>query len=168
MRLAGLKPSRNAVGNLLALALIASTVAIPWWTGNQPPWTIVDAWYRAPPPDFAWEDRRIYSGIYEVPDARAPQAQQLLDAQPVVELEQADLRDFAGRDTLPPPGFKPYLIRGVHLGRRGHYSIALSGDAAVVMYETPVAAPSAMLKRPLVVFLPRKPGDVYVTLNTFR
>jgi len=96
------------------------------------------------------------------------QAQRLLETQPVVELRPGEVREFSGRDALPPPGFKPYLIRGVHLGRRGYYSIALSGHAAVVMHETPVAPPSAMQKRPLVVFLREKPGNVYVTLSLFR
>jgi hypothetical protein len=163
-----MRVTRDAVGNLLAVALIASTMAIPWWAGRQPPWTMADAWYRAPPADLPWEDRRIYAGIYEVPDDRAAEAQRLLDAQAVVELRPEETRGFAGRDTLPPPGFKPYLIRAVHLGRRGHYSIALSGDAAVVVHETPTAPPSAMGKRPLVAFLPHKPRDVYVTLNAFR
>ncbi|HVO49195.1 MAG TPA: hypothetical protein VMT29_22985 [Steroidobacteraceae bacterium] len=168
MRFAGHTVSRNAVGNLLASALIVSTLAIPWRITSQSPWTIADAWYRAPPPDFAWEDRRIYSGIYEVPDSRIGQAQRLLETQPVVELQPKDVHEFSGRETLPPPGFKPYLIRGVDLGRRGQYSIALSGNAAVVVYETGLAAPSAMQKRPLVVFLPEKPGNVYVTLSTLR
>jgi hypothetical protein len=160
--------TRDAVGKLLAAALIASTLAIPWWTGRQPPWTMADAWYRAPPPDLPWEDRRMYAGIYEVPDERAPEAERLLEEEAVIELRPEELRGFAGRETLPPPGFKPYLIRAVHLGRRGYYSIALSGDAAVVMHETPAAAPSAMRKRPLVAFLPSKPREVYVTLNAFR
>lgn len=163
-----MRATRDTVGNLLAVALIASTIAIPWWTGRQPPWTMADAWYRAPPPGLSWEDRRIYAGIYEVPDDRAPEAQRLLETQAVVELKQDELRGFAGRDTLPPPGFKPYLIRAVHLGRRGHYAISLSGDAAVVVHETPAAAPAAMRKRPLVAFLPNKPRDVYVTLHAFR
>jgi hypothetical protein len=153
---------------MLAFALIVSTSAIPWWVTSQSPWTSADAWYRAPPADFPWEDRRIYSGIYEVPDARLAQAQRLLETQPVVELQPRDVREFAGRDALPPPGFKPYLIRGVDLGRRGQYSIALSGNAAVVVYETRLAAPSAMQRRPLVAFLPEKPGKVYVTLSTLR
>jgi hypothetical protein len=110
----------------------------------------------------------MYAGIYEVPDERAPEAERLLEEEAVIELRPEELRGFAGRDTLPPPGFKPYLIRAVHLGRRGYYSIALSGDAAVVMHETPAAAPSAMRKRPLVAFLPSKPREVYVTLNAFR
>ena len=160
--------TRDVVGNLLGAALIASTVAIPWWTGRQLPWTMADAWYRAPPPDLSWDDRRIYAGIYEVPDDRAAEAQRLLEEQAVVELRPEELRRFAARDTLAPPGFKPYLIRAVHLGRRGHYFIALSGDAVVVMHETPAAAPSAMRKRPLVAFLPRKPREVYVTLDAFR
>jgi hypothetical protein len=168
MRFAAMKLSRDAAGNLLAAALIVSTIAIPWWTANKLPWTSADAWYRAPPPDFPWDQQRIYTGIYEVPEARMAQAERLLETQPIVELRQQEVRQFAGRDTLAPPGFKAYLIRGVHLGRRGHYSIALSGDAAVVMHETAAAPPTAMRKRPLVVFLPGKPGDVYVTLSTFR
>jgi hypothetical protein len=156
------------VGNLLAVALIVSTLATPWWVTRQAPWTIADAWYRAPPPDFAWEDRRIYSGIYEVPETRLGQAEHMLETQAVVELQSGDVREFSGREVLPPPGFKPYLIRAVDLGRRGQYSIALSGNAAVVVYETGFAAPSAMQKRPLVAFLPEKPSKVYVTLSTLR
>jgi hypothetical protein len=161
-------PSRDTVGNLLAAALIVSTLAIPWWTSSGSPWTIADAWYREPPPDFQWGDQRIYSGIYEVPDAKLPQAERLLETQPVVELRPGEVRQFAGRETLAPVAHKAYLIRGVHLGRRGHYSLALSGDAAVVMYETAAAPRASMQRRALVVFLPAKPGNVYVTLGTYR
>jgi hypothetical protein len=117
---------------------------------------------------LVWEDRRIWSGIYEVPDTRVTQAQHLLETQPVVELQPKEVREFCGREARPPAGFKPFLIRGVGLDRRGQYSIALSGNAAVVVYETTVGAPSAMQKHPLVAFLPAKPDQVYMTLSTFR
>jgi hypothetical protein len=147
--------------------MIASSIAIPWWVDRQPPWTATDAWYKAPPPDFSWEAPRIYAGIYEVRDSQVAEAERRLARESVVELKQEDVRELLGRDVLPLPGFKPYLIRGVNLGRRGQDSIALSGNAAVVIHETPGTVPSAMRKRPLVAFLPRRPQEVYVTLSTF-
>lgn len=168
MRIAGYTLSRRAAGNLLAVALILSMLLISLWIHTRAPWSAADPWYRAPPEDFNWTERRVWSGIYEVPDARLRQAQRLLESQSVVELQPKEALLYAGRIVRPPRGYKPYLIRGLGLDRRGQYSIVMSGKAAVVVCETLAAPPSPMQKRPLVAFLPSKPEKVYVTLNSAR
>jgi hypothetical protein len=64
---------------------------------------------------------------------------------------------------------KPYLLRGVALERaEGHFNGYLVHDRFMVAYLSIGTTPLAMTDEPLVVYLPRKPGEVYNDVGMMR
>lgn len=63
------------------------------------------------------------------------------------------------------PGLKPYLVRGLAQGRAGKYFAWLQGGVLFVRNASLGSGPGRLVRRPIIVDLPREPRQVYVTIS---
>jgi hypothetical protein len=168
---------RKVAVGLLLIFIAAGSASLAvliyrWFTPEAIEVTETDSWFRPPPdgPDWSqWEviPKELFSSV---PSASQAEAIRLLNDVHVVELSDKDLKTFAPTLLSRPDGFKPYLIRGVFLqgpdGRpmgTGSFACYHRGIDTLVLFGCLGRRSRGMSKGPLVIWLPFKPEEVFVT-----
>jgi len=136
---------------------------------DEEPWA-TDPWFR-PVPELTWDWEEILKErISPVPSVSQAEAIRLLTDAPVVELSDKDVKTFAPMLQSQPVGLKPYLIRGVFMqgpdGKpmgTGHFFTHHRGKDVLVEFGCLGRKSWGMRKGPLVIWLPFKPEEVFVT-----
>jgi hypothetical protein len=139
---------------------------------ERPIWTTKDPWYLPPPPGLDQEtpaERARWQSIkgdniIQIKGPLAPKAEARLEKVPVVKLTLAEAEAFAGKRLSPLPDKSPYLVRSIYLNEgTGSYTVTYRDHLLVVSHGCLGARAVPMRRRPLLVFLPRTPTDVFVT-----
>jgi hypothetical protein len=129
-------------------------------------WTTEDSWYNPPSsgtPVWTWPhlDRER---LHEVVETKEAEAEQLLDDVAVVELTSDEASEFIGEVLPEVPGTKPYLTRGLYLGR-GSFSVHVFEDQLAVTHGSLGRRALPMKRQALVLQLERAPAEVFVTCS---
>jgi len=128
-------------------------------------------------PDLDWSQWEQFPKEHFAPVPHASQAEaiRLLSDSPVVELSDKDLKTFAPTFQSPTDGLKRYLIRGVFVQGRdrkpmgtGSFETYHQGKNVLVYFGCFGRSSWrswGMGKGPLVIWLPFKPEEVFVTCS---
>ena len=119
-------------------------------------WRSADSWYRAPEPTVNW-DELTDADVYEVAANKTADADEQLRDVSCVELPKERAAEFAGQDVESTDGNSLYLVRGLYLNRSGSDLLVQHGSLGHSAVE--------MKRQALIVLLPRKPDEVFVTCS---
>jgi hypothetical protein len=133
---------------------------------ERTPWSEANSWYRVPPKEISWTFKPEIR-LYRVLPASEDSAISQLETVPVVALDAnraAALTKFEG-----PPAkdntLKPYLVRGVYV-HEGQFGVFISGAQLLVANDSRPGPRDPMRKKPLVVWLPFPPSELYATTGS--
>ncbi len=134
--------------------------------------TARNSWLRHEPdgPEWSQWTKIPEESFSPVPSANRDEAVRLLTDVSVVDLDDRNLKTFA--PTLPSPadGTNPYLIRGVFLQAQdgepmgtGRFECYRRGKDVLVLFGCLGRESWGTGKSPLVIWLPFKPEEIFVT-----
>jgi hypothetical protein len=127
----------------------------------------VDPWYREPG-DRLILQRNVVPGanVHEVAADKVVDAEEALRDLSCIELSEERAADFAGQSVAVIEGKSYFLVRGVCMNcGTGRFEVAMVDGNLLVHHGTLGHSASGMKRRPLIVLLPHKPSEVYVSCS---
>ena len=148
---------------ILFVAVVVVGYGYYWLTTGRR-FRISDEWYNPGPPGLFDQDRADdLSPVFEVSPPQVERAQRMLEHKWSVALSVEDAEGLA--DYVGTPGLKPYLVRALAQGEAGRFFAWLQDDFLIVCNASLGSGPGRLVRRPIIVDLPREPRQVYVTIS---
>ena len=129
-------------------------------------WTRADAWHKPQPPDVTTpSDARTVPFAQVKPSARGLAERQLIATDCIILTPQA-AASYLDEPLHTDAGDQLFLVRGLCLSREtGRFDVHFDGDDLYIVHSSLGRGPVPMRRQPLVVALPARPRQVYVTVR---
>jgi hypothetical protein len=126
-----------------------------------------DSWYRPPQVRTRGDERPLPdTDVHEVITEKISLAEQELEEVACVEISDESASALAGQSVERELGKDLYLVRGVYLNRgTGRFTVTLVGSDLLVHNGSLGHSAVDMKRQALIVSLPHKPNQVFVSCN---
>lgn len=158
--------TRTLAGLLLGAVVLVCALLLCWrWFRGE---KITDTWYNPPPAGF---DSHLHESPVEfscVSDHRA-EAEKRLENNSVASLTEADLSYYGVDAKHLAPGRRPFLVRAL-MGNKGtgRFVVYLYDESIVIHHGSLGSYWPPLERMPLVVWLAKEPGQVFVSVSVAR
>jgi len=145
------------------LSFLISIVAISC-NGNKHAFTTQDSWYKPPPSSVTMQGWNVVedSLVYLVPATKIELAESILNKIDIAELNNTQVAEILGNQTILTNQNNCYLLRAVYLGSPKHgFRVHNTNDSIVIIHGSLGHEAVPMKHTALIVPLIQKPNVLF-------